>query len=47
MHGNRFGFSPDGLKAGKVRVYGPDNNLLGLADLTADGVLKPAKVFNF
>jgi tRNA pseudouridine55 synthase len=47
MHGNRFGFSPDGLEAGKVRVYGPDNNLLGLADLTSDGVLKPAKVFNF
>lgn len=46
MHGNRFGFSLEGLDAGKVRVYGPENNLLGLAELTADGVLKPARVFN-
>jgi len=46
MHGNRFGFPTEGLEAGKVRVYGPENNLLGLADLTAEGVLKPEKVFN-
>lgn len=46
MHGNRFGFVLRGLGAGKVRVYGPDDNLLGLADLTVDGVLKPEKVFN-
>jgi len=47
MHGNQFGFSAEGLHAGKVRVYGPENNLLGLADLTVAGVLKPARVFNF
>jgi len=46
MHGNRFGFLREGLNPGKVRVYGPENDLLGLAELTADGVLKPAKVFN-
>jgi len=46
MRGNRFGFPIEGLEAGKVRVYGPENNLLGLADLTADGMLKPARVFN-
>ncbi len=46
MHGNRFEFPVEGMEAGKVRVYGPENNILGLADLTADGVLKPEKVFN-
>lgn len=46
MHGNRFGLPIEGLEAGKVRVYGPENNLLGLAELTADGVLKPVRVFN-
>jgi len=47
VHGNQFGHTLEGLGAGMVRVYGPENNLLGLADLTADGVLKPARVFNF
>ncbi len=46
-HGNPFEFSLPGFNAGKVRVYGPENNLLGLADLTSAGVLKPARVFNF
>jgi len=46
MHGNRFGLSPEGLDGGMVRVYGPENDLLGLAELTADGVLKPTRVFS-
>jgi len=46
MHGNRFGLPSEGPEAGNVRVYGPENDLLGLAELTADGVLKPVKVFN-
>jgi len=46
MHGNRFKFPVEGSITGKIRVYGPENELLGLADLTADGVLKPVRVFN-
>ena len=46
MHGNHFPFSIEGVAAGKVRVYGPEGNLLGLADLSAQGVLHPARVFN-
>ncbi|MGA9573899.1 MAG: tRNA pseudouridine(55) synthase TruB [Lysobacterales bacterium] len=45
-HGNAFEFVQTGLMAGMVRVCGPEGDLLGLADLTPDGVLKPAKVFN-
>jgi len=45
-HGNHFPYSADGVKAGKVRVYGPDGDLLGLADLSAEGILQPARVFN-
>ena len=46
MHGNRFPFSADGLQTGKVRVYGPEGDLLGLADLSDEGILQPARVFN-
>jgi tRNA pseudouridine55 synthase len=46
-HGNPLDLSLAGLSAGRVRVYGPENNLLGLADLTPDGIVKPARVFNF
>ena len=46
MHGNHFPFSVKGLSAGKVRVYGPDGDLLGLANLSADHILRPARVFN-
>jgi tRNA pseudouridine55 synthase len=45
-HGNQFQFSAGGLDAGKVRVYSLEGDLLGLADISADGILKPAKVFN-
>jgi len=46
MHGNHFPFSANGIPAGKVRVYGPEEDLLGLAVLSADQMLKPVKVFN-
>lgn len=46
MHGNQFSFSTEGVPAGKVRVYSAGGNLLGLADLTPDGRLQPARVFN-
>jgi len=46
MHGNHFVFSAGGLQTGKVRVYGPEGRLLGLADLSAEGILQPARVFN-
>lgn len=46
MHGNHFPFPIDGVEAGKVRVYGPDGNLLGLADLSTESELHPARVFN-
>lgn len=45
-HGNHFPYSVEGLQAGKTRVYGPQENLLGLADLSVEGVLHPARVFN-
>ena len=46
MHGNHFPFSVEGVSVGKVRVYGPDDNLLGLADLSAINILNPSKVLN-
>lgn len=45
-HGNHFPFSADDIPAGKVRVYGQQGNLLGLADLSTEQTLQPAKVFN-
>jgi tRNA pseudouridine55 synthase len=45
-HGNHFPLSFDGLKAGKVRVYALEGGVLGLADLTSEGILQPARVFN-
>ena len=46
MHGNHFPFSVEDVSAGKVRVYGPNEDLLGLADLTPDQILRPTRVFN-
>lgn len=44
-HGNHFSVTADEISIGKVRVYGPEG-LVGLADLSADGTLQPARVFN-
>ena len=46
MHGNHFPFPVDDLRAGKVRVYGLERELIGLAEVTPEGILRPAKVFN-
>jgi tRNA pseudouridine55 synthase len=46
IHGNHFPFSAEGMSAGKVRVYGPDEDLLGLADLTTDQIVRPTRIFN-
>ena len=45
-HGNHFPFLADDLETGKVRVYGPNGNVLGLADLSPEGILQPTRVFN-
>ena len=45
-HGNQFPFPVDDLLIGKVRVYGPEGDLLGLAVLSGEGILRPARVFN-
>jgi tRNA pseudouridine55 synthase len=45
-HGQQFPV-PDGeSNTGKVRVYGPDDDVLGLAEITLCGELKPSRVFN-
>ena len=45
-HGQQFPV-PDGeSNIGKVRVYGPDDDLLGLAEITSCGELKPSRGFN-
>ena len=45
-HGQHFLLSGVDSKPGKVRVYGPEENLLGLAETSADGNLQPSRVFN-
>ena len=45
-HGNRFTLSEGGWTTGKARVYDQDNQLLGLAEVSAEGVLHPSRVFN-
>ena len=45
-HGNRFSVLADSVKSGKIRVYGPERDLLGLAELSPDGNLQPIRVFN-
>ena len=46
MHGNHFHLSTAGLQPGKVRVYGAAGGVIGLAELSADGILQAIKVFN-
>lgn len=45
-HGNHVFMASVKPEPGKVRVYGPEENLLGLAELGADGKLQPIRVFN-
>lgn len=46
MHGNHFQILNDESGVGNVRVYGPEADLLGLAELSSEGQLKPKRVFN-
>jgi tRNA pseudouridine55 synthase len=43
-HGNPLLW--DSVGPGWVRVYGPDERLLGLGEVGADGQLRPRRVFN-
>ena len=45
-HGQQFPFANDGSHNSKVRVYGPQGCLLGLADYSSNGNLQPSRVFN-
>lgn len=45
-HGQQFPVPEGESNIGKVRVYGPDEDLLGLADITSIGELRPSRVFN-
>jgi tRNA pseudouridine55 synthase len=44
-HGNNFQFPAVGDATENVRVYGPEGNLLGLAELSAERILHPMRVF--
>lgn len=46
QHGNHFPLLTGSREPGKVRVYGPEGNLLGLGEVSVEGILQPAKVFN-
>ena len=45
-HGNPFAFQLSGVKPGKVRVYSPNDQLLGFAEITQEKLLRPIKVLN-
>lgn len=45
-HGQHFPVPVGESGIGKVRVYGPEGDLLGLAEITSDGKLQPSRVFN-
>jgi len=46
QHGQQLPLPGENPDAGKVRVYGPDDQLLGLAEMSSNGILKPSRVFN-
>ena len=45
-HGQHFTVSSGASKTGMVRVYGPEGDLLGLAEIASSGNLQPSRVFN-
>ncbi len=45
-HGQHFPVPDDDSNIGKIRVYGPEGDVLGLAEVSADGILQPSRVFN-
>lgn len=46
QHGNHFSLTVDNFEPGKVRVYGPEGKLLGLGEVSVEGILQPVRVFN-
>ena len=46
MHGNHFPLLIDEELVGNVRVYGPEGSLLGLGEVSLQGILQPTRVFN-
>jgi len=45
-HGQQFVLQSDNSTTGKVRVYDGESRLLGLAEVSTDGILQPTRVFN-
>ena len=45
-HGQQFPVRLGEAPIGKVRVYGPEGDLLGLAEITTNSDLQPMRVFN-
>lgn len=45
-HGQQFPVPDACADMGKVRAYGPESQLLGLAEISSNGSLKPFRVFN-
>lgn len=45
-HGQQFPLRTVDPPVGQVRVYGPEEDLLGLAEIKPDGILQPMRVFN-
>jgi len=46
LHGNHSSIEAGDISAGKVRVYGPEGGVIGLAELSTEGILQPMRVFN-
>ena len=45
-HGQHFPVPDGDSNIGKVRVYSPEGDVLGLAEVSAEGILRPSRVFN-
>jgi tRNA pseudouridine55 synthase len=46
QHGQQFAVHSDNSTSGKVRVYDGESRLLGLGEVSANGILQPTRVFN-
>jgi len=46
QHGQQLPLPRENPDAGKVRVYGPGDQVLGLAEMSSNGLLHPSRVFN-
>jgi tRNA pseudouridine55 synthase len=46
MHGNKFTVSTNVTLPAKIRVYGPEGQISGLAEVSSERTLQPTRVFN-